>query len=160
MERLCNSATGRISVENAMPYEYLEESVTSDVTFRAWGHDLNELFMAAADATTNVMVQPLDAVRPLRAIPVSVTADALDLLLLRFLEELIYRKDVEGLLLRAADVHVEHGASGAHATAELRGEPLDPARHDLRADVKAVTLYGLRVEPTPAGWEAEVTLDV
>jgi len=143
-----------------MPYEYLEEGVTADVTFRAWGRDLDELFTAAADATTNVMVQPLESVRPLQTIAVSVAAEALDLLLLRFLEELIYHKDAENLLLRATAVHVERADAEAHAAGDLRGEPLDRTRHDLRADVKAVTLYGLRVEETPSGWEAEVTLDV
>ena len=143
-----------------MPYEYLEDSVTSDVTFRAWGGDLNALFMAAVDATTNVMVHPLDAVRPVRTVAVTVSAAGLDLLLFRFLDELIYHKDVDGLLLRATSMRVDHGTAASHATAELRGEPVNPTRHDLRADVKAVTLYGLRVEPTPGGWEAEVTLDV
>ena len=46
-------------------------------------------------------------------------------------------------------------------TAELRGEPIDGTRHELAADVKAVTLHGLKVAPARGGgWEAEVTLDV
>ena len=34
------------------------------------------------------------------------------------------------------------------------GEPLDPARHALGADVKGVTLHRLQVVQTPKGWEA------
>ena len=44
--------------------------------------------------------------------------------------------------------------------AEARGEPLDPLRHRLQADVKAVTLHRLRVEQTARGWEASVVLDI
>ncbi len=143
-----------------MPYEYLEDSVTSDVTFRAWGRDLDELFTAAADATLNVMVAALDTVAPVVTVVASVDAEALDLLLMRLLDELIFHKDAEALLLRAASVHVERRDHMFHAGGQFRGEKLDPNKHQLVADVKAVTLHGLRVEQTPSGWEAQVTLDV
>ena len=143
-----------------MPYEYLEDSVTSDVTFRAWGRDLDELFAAAADATLNVMVAALDSVAPAVTVTAAVDADALDLLLMRFLDELIFYKDAQALLLRAASVQVERRDHTFHAEGQLRGEKLDPSKHPLVADVKAVTLHGLRVEQTTSGWEAQVTLDV
>ena len=145
-----------------MPWEYLDDGVTSDVTFRATGPDLGALFTAAAEATTAAMIaDAATTVRPLVAIPLVVTAPAPDLLLLRFLDELIFHKDARGLVLRATDVTVAgDDAAGWTARATLRGEAIDPARHTLAADVKAVTLYGLRVEPTPAGWRAEATLDV
>jgi SHS2 domain-containing protein len=143
-----------------VPWEYVEDGVTSDVTFRAWGRSLDELFGAAADATTSLMVDPVETVAPARALPVALEDTALDLLLARFLDELIYQKDAAGLLLRATDVHVEHGAGASRVRAVLRGEPLDPARHALAADPKGVTLHGLTVAPTPDGWRAEVTIDV
>ena len=45
-----------------------------------------------------------------------------------------------------------------HATAI--GEQLDPQRHQMRVDVKAVTLHRFRVEQTEQGWEAFVILDI
>ena len=143
-----------------MPYEYLEDSVTSDVTLRAWGRNLDELFTAAADATTNVMVGALESISPTVTKVASVNADALDLLLLRFLEELIFHKDAEGLILRASDVHVEAADQSYQVHARLRGEPIDSHKHELLADVKAVTVHALRVEHTDSGWQAQVTLDV
>lgn len=143
-----------------MPYEYLEEGVTSDATFRASGRDLNELFTAAADATTNLMVGDLDALMPRTSVPLDVSADALDLLLVRFLEEIVFEKDAHALFLRATDVHVTPHGRGYRARAVLRGEPIDPAKHELDADVKAVTLHGLAVERGADGWHAQVTVDV
>lgn len=143
-----------------MPFEFLEDGVTSDVTFRASGKTLDEAFAAAAEATTNVMVASLDSVRPETLVAVSEEAEELDLLLVRFLEVIIFRKDADGLLLRPRRVHV-HATGGRHQLeAELHGEALDSARHELLADVKAVTLHRLHVARTDAGWEAEVTLDV
>ena len=141
-----------------MPYEFPDDGVTSDVTFHAWGRSLEELFTAAADATLNVMVRSLDSVQPLETRSVSVEADALDLLLMRFLDELVYRKDVEELLLRATEVRVETERNRVQAV--LTGERIDPKRHELVADVKAVTLHDLRVERSATGWDAHVTLDV
>jgi SHS2 domain-containing protein len=143
-----------------VPYEYPSDGVTSDVTFRASGGDLDALFTAAADATTNLMVRRLDSIAPATSVPVIVRADALDLLLLRLLEELIFRKDAACLFLRATEVHVSREDGGYRATATLVGEPIDPAKHELDADVKAVTLHGLAVRRADGGWEAEVTLDV
>jgi SHS2 domain-containing protein len=41
------------------------------------------------------------------------------------------------------------------------GEPLDPARHVLLHEVKAITYHELKVEPTPdSGWLAEVIVDI
>ena len=141
-------------------FEYVDDGVTSDVTLRAWGPDLDALFTAAADATVQAMVRSLDSIDPAIHKHASVSADALDLLLLRLLEELVFWKDASRLLLRATAVRVRPSAGGYVAEAELRGEPIDAGKHDLEADVKGVTLHGLRVEPTQAGWVAEVTLDV
>jgi len=141
-----------------VPYEFLDDGVTSDVTFHAWGASLEELFSAAADATLNVMVRSVESVRPLETRSASVEADALDLLLMRFLDELIYRKDVEELLLRAKELHVDTERNRVQTV--LTGERIDPKRHELVADVKAVTLHDLRVERTETGWDAHVTLDV
>jgi len=143
-----------------MPYEYLDEGVTADVTFHASGGDLDALFTAAADATINVMVEELDSVRPLVVRPVHVEAEALDLLLFRFLGEILFYKDAEALLARARHVAVETTASGFRLRAELCGERIDPSRHRLAADAKGVTLHGLRVGREGDGWGATVTLDV
>jgi SHS2 domain-containing protein len=68
----------------------VEYGVTADVTFEAWGTVLDELFASAADATVAVMVRPLDAVRPVERRTISVDGGACDLLLRRFLDELVY----------------------------------------------------------------------
>jgi SHS2 domain-containing protein len=143
-----------------MPFEYLEDGVTSDVTFRASGRDLDELFRAAAEATAQVMVGSLDSIRTPVARTLRLNANALDLLLFRFLNEQIFYKDADNLLLRPHTVQVEKVSNGYVLQAELRGEPIDRERHELLADVKAVTLHGLCVERVNSVWRAQVTLDV
>ena len=43
---------------------YLEEFGTADIAFEATGRDLPELFRDAADATTNVMIDNIEAIQP------------------------------------------------------------------------------------------------
>jgi len=143
-----------------MPFTFLEEIATADIAFEAWGKTLEETFLAAADATMNVMVEELNAVQPLEVRRFKLENEALDMLLFDLLQELIYYKDAETLILRVREVRIrdENGRHILEATTS--GEKLDPDRHRPRVDVKAVTLHRFRLEKTEEGWKASVILDI
>jgi SHS2 domain-containing protein len=141
-------------------YRFRGDVAIADAAFDAWGATLEELFVAAAEATTKTMVENPAAIGDRQRRPIRLEERSADLLLYRLLEELIFFKDAEGLLLRVPSVRVHHADGVLVLEAEARGEPLDPARHRLQADVKAVTLHRLRVERTARGWEASVVLDI
>ena len=132
----------------------------ADVAFEARGATLEETFLAAADATLNTMVEEIGTVAPRVRRVFSLAAESLDLLLFELLQELVYRKDAERLLLRIRDLRIEEAGSGYRLHAEAIGETIDRGRHPLLADVKAVTLHRLVVERSPDGWRAVVVLDV
>jgi SHS2 domain-containing protein len=143
-----------------MPYEFLEDMATADIAFRAWGADLAETFVAAADAVMNVMVEDLDAIQGREERQLTAENEALDLLLFDFLQELVYYKDAEQLMLRVGQVRIaeRHGHYGL--TAVARGERLDANRHRPRVDVKAVTLHRFSLQQRAGGWDATVILDI
>ena len=143
-----------------MPYHYLEDIGTADIAFEATGRDLAELFSAAADATMNVMIDNLQAIEPRETRHIELSSDEIDMLLFDFLQELIYFKDAERLLLRVRDARIEKRDGNYCLKAETAGEPLDAARHHQRADVKAVTLHGFSVQKENDGWKARVLLDI
>ena len=143
-----------------MPYKFLEEIATADIAFEATGRDLSELFTDAADATTNVMVDNLDAIEPRETRRIELSNDKIDMLLFDFLQELIYLKDAERLLLRVRDAQIDKKEGKYFLKAEAAGETLDAARHHQRADVKAVTLHNFSVEKENGGWKATVLLDI
>jgi SHS2 domain-containing protein len=143
-----------------MPYQYLEDVATADVAFEAWGDTLEEMFVAAADATMNVMVKDLGSIAAPQKKIIRVEADAVDMLLFELLQELIFYKDAETLLLRVPAVSIERQDGHLTLHAEAYGEPLNPDKHELIVDVKAVTLHRFRVEQTSRGWEAMVILDI
>jgi protein archease len=143
-----------------MPYRYLEEVGTADIAFEASGRDLPELFRDATDATMNVMIENLDAIEPRETRKIELSNDNLDMLLFDFLQELIYLKDAERLLLRAPDVQIDERDGMYLLKAKAAGERLDPERHHQRADVKAVTLHNFSVKRANGGWKARVLLDI
>jgi len=143
-----------------MPYHYLEEIGTADIAFEATGRDPPDLFMAAADATMNVMIDNLDAIEPRETRHIELVNDKLDMLLFDFLQEFVYFKDAERLLLRVREALIHENGGEFSLKAKTAGEPLDAARHHQRADVKAVTLHGFSVEKQNEGWTARVLLDI
>jgi SHS2 domain-containing protein len=143
-----------------MAYKYLEDVGTADIAFEATGRDLSGLFTSAADATMNVMIENLDTIEPREMRRIELKNDAIDMLLFDFLQELIYFKDAERLLLRVREMRIEEREGSYSLKATTAGEPLDAARHQQRADVKAVTLHDFRVEKTEGGWRAAAILDI
>jgi SHS2 domain-containing protein len=143
-----------------MPYEFLEDVATADIAFHAWGKDLEELFIAAGDATINVMIDNLDAIALKETRTFTLENDELDMLLFNFLQEFVYYKDSELLILRAQQVQIEEKNGEYHLSAVTQGETLDLERHEQRVDVKAVTLHRFQLEKTDDGWTAMVILDI
>jgi SHS2 domain-containing protein len=143
-----------------MPYDYLEDIGTADIAFEATGRDLPELFTAAADATMNVMIDNLEAIEPRETRRIGLKNDAIDMLLFDFLQELIYFKDADRLLLRVRKAQIDQKDEEYFLKAKVAGERLDDARHHQRADVKAVTLHQFQVEQTDSGWKTIVILDI
>jgi SHS2 domain-containing protein len=135
-------------------YEYFEH--TADLGIRVRAPNLNALFAEAATALLTAVVDELETVRQTQQVEIAIDGTDLDYLLFDWLRELLFRFDADHLLLSRFDASV--GESGLKATAW--GEPLDPARHVLSHEVKAITYHGLRVEKENDGWIAEVIVDI
>ena len=135
-------------------YEHFEH--TADLGLRVRAADVNALYAEAAAALFAAIVDGVDTVRPERAVDIHVEGAERDYLLFDWLRELLYRFDAEHLVFSRFDVSV--GDAGLAATAW--GEPLDPARHVLSHEVKAITYHGLRVEREGSDWVAEVIVDI
>jgi SHS2 domain-containing protein len=135
------------------------EGATSDLAFTARGASVAEVFHACAEALLAATVERPEAVEPKVVRSLRMSDDDLELLLLRFLNELIYLRDAEGLVLRPT--RVECRTDGRfELAAELSGEMLDSARHEPACDVKAATAHGLALARVGEEWQASVTLDV
>ena len=143
----------------ALGFEFVDD-VTSDLSFVAKGTSLSEVFCAAAEALLDATLEERETLREQELRHVVLVEPDLELLLLRFLNELVYLRDADGLLLRPREVVVQPTPTGAHLTADLVGESIDPARHRLASEVKAATAHGLSLTREGEDFRATVTLDV
>jgi len=143
-----------------MPYRYLEDAAITDAAFEAWGGSLEEMLMSASDATMNIMIGDLSSIRPMQYRHLRIKENQIDMLLFQLLQELIYYKDAEQLLLLVRSIRVEQHDTDWSAFVEVAGETIDRERHDLIVDIKAVTLHNFSAVQTAQGWKTTVTVDV
>lgn len=139
---------------------------TADAGIEAWGEDPATAFAGAGQALLTLMCPPETATGR-RRWPVDLAAPAPELLLVEYLEEIIYLHEVEGAVFREALVE-DLGRRPAHAGGReewflrgaLVGEPVDQARHTIHGHVKAVTRHDLLVAERPSGWYVRVIVDL
>ena len=114
------------------------------------------MFEQLALALTGVMTDPA-AVLPRRAVTIACEAATDDLLLVDWLNALVYEIATRRMLFGTFAVRLD----GTRLTATAWGEPIDPARHEPAVEVKGATYTALRVGQRGDGvWRAECVVDV
>ena len=129
---------------------------TADLGLEVYGKDEKELFSNAAFAIFDLIVdlQEID-IKETRRLVVK-GADREDLLV-NYLREILYMLNGEGMLLKDFSI-LE--ISSRHLVGEVRGEPFNPDKHSIKAEIKAVTYHQVKVEKNKDGWKARVIFDV
>ncbi len=146
-----------------MPFSFFDH--TGDIGVRLTGCTLDDLFADAAAAFTEAIADR-SCIEARTAVTLALESSAIDLLLVDWLSEILYRFEVEQFLVHTARVHVTRdaddrgraSAAGLHAT--LVGERFDADRHAIKLLVKAVTYHALEVRENADGWHATVIFDI
>jgi SHS2 domain-containing protein len=136
-------------------YELIDH--TADAGMWVFGRDHAELFAHAAWAQFD-MISDAETICPRQSVTIAIdgAADWEDLLV-RWLGELLYHYDTQRFLCCSASLTT---LSPTRLTAQVQGEPFDPARHPIDTEIKAVTYHQVTVEPCDTGWRARVIFDV
>jgi len=128
----------------------------ADIGVRGLGPTQAAAFEQAALALTAVVTDPA-RVAPQVAIEISCAAADAELLLVDFLNALVYEMATRRLLFGRVEVRLDEERLAARAW----GEPVDVARHEPAVEVKGATLTALTVARQPdGGWLAQCVVDV
>ncbi len=128
----------------------------ADIGIRGRGATRDECFAEAGRALTAVVTE-LDAVAPRFAVPIRCEAPDDELLLVSWLNALIYEMATRHMLFARFDIRSEDHRLVATAW----GEPVEVARHQPAVEPKGATLTALRVTRAPdATWSAQTVIDV
>ena len=140
-----------------MGYTFIDH--TADVAADLTGSSPEELFTFAAQALTDTMTE-LSRVHPVVTQSVTLDAGSLEDLLVDWLNELLYRFEVQNLLVSDATVTLRQKAERWHLQASVTGDTFDPAEHPSRVLVKSATYHGLHVRNEQGTWKARMVLDI
>jgi tRNA nucleotidyltransferase (CCA-adding enzyme) len=135
-------------------WEHFEHE--ADVGIRGVGPSREAAFEQAALALTHVIT---DAARVEPRIAVEVSCDAPDsnILLIDWLNTLVFEMATRGMLFGRFEVRIE----GARLYGRAWGEPVDLARHEPSVEIKGATYTALEVRRHDDGtWTAQCVLDV
>jgi SHS2 domain-containing protein len=143
-----------------------EEAATTSSSWAHFSHDADigvvgigptkaEAFRQAALALTAVITDP-SSVRPEQPVPVFCRAASDDLLLVEWLNALVYEMAVRTMLFGDFAVEIE----GEELRATAYGEPVDLVRHEPAVEIKGATLTALQVAESPDGWRVQCVVDV
>lgn len=127
----------------------------ADIGLRGTGDDKARAFEAIALALTAVVTDP-DSVAARETIEIKCSAPSDELLLVDWLNALIYEMAVRKMLFRGFDVTICDGKLQARAT----GEAVDRSKHQPAVEIKGATYTSLSVRETDEGWVAECVVDV
>ena len=128
----------------------------ADIGVRGFGPTKNIAFEQAALAMTAVITDPQN-ITPMEQVKVSCEAPNEELLLVDWLNALIYEMATRHVLFSRFEVHVD--GSSLHAT--VWGEKVEVSRHQPAVEVKGATYTNLRVRcDTDGTWIAQCVVDV
>jgi len=128
----------------------------ADIGVRGIGPTQAQAFEQAALALSAV-VAPLANVNAGHAVKIECVGDDPEMLLVDWLNAVIYEMATRGMLFGAYDVCIENDKLIATAW----GEAVDVQRHQPAVEIKGATYTALQVRQTADGqWSAETVVDV
>lgn len=128
----------------------------ADIGIRGFGHTLGEAFEQAALAMTAAITDP-QQVKALEMVNIICQAPDDELLLIDWLNALVYEMATRKLLFSHFEVQLQDHSISARAF----GEAMNKTRHRMAVEVKGATYTALHVGQTSDGeWVAQCVIDV
>lgn len=129
---------------------------TGDIGITITAPSLSELFERAAWGMFSVLTD-METVRPRQAHALTLQADDREKLLVQWLSELNFLHVTQHDLFSKFTIH-ELADDRLAATAW--GEAIDPERHSVHTEIKAITYHQLEVQETDDGWRVQIIFDM
>lgn len=129
---------------------------TADMGLEAHADTLGELLEALGEGLAGVICPRAQvAARQTRGLEVS--SEDPEALLVEYLSAILNVIEADRFAVRTVSVVA---ADQGSVKARLSGEPLDPARHEILREVKAVTYHQTKIAREGGQWIGRVILDV
>ncbi len=136
------------------PFEIIDH--TADIGIIAYGADIKQVFANAALGLFNLMGDTDDFKEAIER-ELELSAEDVEVLLVEWLNELIYILDVEHIFFKRFEVDE---LTGTQIRARCFGEKIKPSQHKLKREIKAATYHMLKIDKENSGYKVQVIFDV
>lgn len=132
------------------------EGITADAGIEAWGNNITEAFIGAAEGLASLIAKMPDE-KLTGTESISVHGENLSALLVKFLNEMIYLEEVRNLIPGKVKRLWINGPNLFAVVRCADGSTVDPTE---RGHIKAATYHGLEINQTEAEVRIKVIFDV
>lgn len=127
----------------------------SELAVRVTGNSQADLFANSAFALFDVLTD-VEAIEIKEKLPLEVEGNDRDDLMINWMRELLYLFQGSGYLLKEFQIH---DVKDKVVKAEVRGEKIDPDRHEIKQEIAAVASQHGRMEKTGNQWIAQLVFE-
>ncbi|MBC8275068.1 MAG: archease [Chloroflexi bacterium] len=129
---------------------------TADIGIVAYGADIKQVFANAALGLFNLMADLDDFEEGLQR-ELELSAEDVEVLLIEWLNELIYIFDVEHIIFKRFEIEE---LTSTQVKARCFGEKIKPGQHKLKREIKAATYHMLRISKEDGSYKVQVIFDI
>jgi SHS2 domain-containing protein len=147
-------APGHVVRTVEKPFEVVDH--TADIGIVAYGADIKQVFANAALGLFNLMADLDDFKEDLQR-ELELSAEDVEVLLVEWLNELIYIFDVEHIIFKRFEIE---RLTSTQIKARCFGEKIKPGQHKLKREIKAATYHMLRISKEDGGYKVQVIFDI
>ncbi len=136
------------------PFEIIDH--TADIGIVAYGADVKQVFANAALGLFSLMADLDGFIEDVRR-EVELSAEDIEILLVEWLNELIYIFDVEHMIFKRFEIEE---LTNTKIKARCFGEKIKPGKHKLKREIKAATYHMLQIGKDDGSYRVQVIFDI
>ncbi len=142
-------------MENQKNYRITKHQ--SELAVRVVGHSQADLFANSALTLFDVMVTDVEKIDCKESIPLEVEGTDRDDLMVNWVRELLYLYQGSGYLLKEFLIRE---VKDTLVKADVRGEKIDPDRHEVQQEIAAIASHKSRMQKTGNQWTAHLIFEI
>ena len=142
-------------MENQKNYRITKHQ--SELAVRVVGNSQADLFANSALTLFDVMVTDVQKIDCKESIPLEVEGTDRDDLMVNWVRELLYLYKGSGYLLKEFLIRE---VKDTLVKADVRGEKIDPDRHEIQQEIAAVASHKSRMQKTGNQWTAHLIFEI
>ena len=136
------------------PFEIINH--TADISIKAYGKSLKELFENTAFGMFNILAD-LEGITVSTELDIKVEAPDREELLIEWLDELLYNFYTKHIIF--CDFNIKE-LTAKNLTAKVKGRFIGENKNRLKTEIKAATRHNLQIEKKEDTYEVQIVFDV